>query len=76
MIFMRLREAAVHRSREAPARGADPDVFLTRKESFYDREQLTEFINSPAVTVRIKSPQKLRIICRRRDGLKLSEIDL
>ena len=55
MIFMRLREAAVRRSREAPARGADPDVFLTRKDSFYDREQLTEFINSPAVTVRIAS---------------------
>ena len=27
-------------------RGVDPDVFLTKKESFYDREQLTEFINS------------------------------
>ena len=27
-------------------RGVDPDVFLTGKESFYDREQLTEFINS------------------------------
>ena len=27
-------------------RGVDPDVFLTRKESFYDREQLTEFINA------------------------------
>ena len=26
-------------------RGVDPDVFLTRKESFYNREQLTEFIN-------------------------------
>ena len=26
-------------------RGVDPDVFLTRKESFYDREKLTEFIN-------------------------------
>ena len=46
MIFMRLREAAVRRSREASASGADPDVFLTRNESFYDREQLTEFINS------------------------------
>ena len=27
-------------------RGVDPDVFLTRKESFYDREKLTEFINA------------------------------
>ena len=27
-------------------RGVDPDVFLTKKESFYDRKQLTEFINS------------------------------
>ena len=27
-------------------RGVDPDVFLTKKESFYDRERLTEFINS------------------------------
>ena len=26
-------------------RGVDPDVFLTKKESFYNREQLTEFIN-------------------------------
>ncbi len=27
-------------------RGADPDVFLTKKESFYDREKLTDFINT------------------------------
>ena len=27
-------------------RGVDPDVFLTKKESFYDRKQLTEFINN------------------------------
>lgn len=27
-------------------RGVDPDVFLTKKESFYDREKLTEIINS------------------------------
>ncbi|MBQ9009580.1 MAG: hypothetical protein IJ088_09650 [Clostridia bacterium] len=29
-------------------RGADPDVFLTKKESFYDRKRLTEYINSLA----------------------------
>lgn len=27
-------------------RGVDPDVFLTKKESFFDREKLTEFINN------------------------------
>lgn len=27
-------------------RGVDPDVFLTKKESFYDRKQLAEFINN------------------------------
>ena len=27
-------------------RGVDPDVFLTKTETFCDREKLTEFINS------------------------------
>ena len=27
-------------------RGVDPDVFLTKIETFCDREKLTEFINS------------------------------